>query len=982
MASKLRGQRTHSLPGDPSASQPLPSRGSGRHTSGSSSSSSSSSSRHGSRPGSNSKSTSPLPSPIVNDHQRVGSSIPGPDRSFLVLDDPAPPRTPRYDRDSIVTIAEDPFLRRYAEPPGDTHDPTPPSSVAADADADASVWPPPRRDSLTLDVAAAAAVDSEAAAPKNCVDSPRTSPHEVGRMDSVNIAVVGAKGVGKSAFIQRALSQTRPLPSNIMPVRLKAEGGMTLFVTLIELDLEDFDDTPGDQPIRWPTHLAGHAVALPRPHCALVLYDVTSMDSLRSLPQIMGALEMSNLPRILVATKCDNPESARRVNTDAIPRHFPGVLNLMTSANVPSTARESLNAIIKAALGAKMGGDKQDATLSRRRAASSAAHLEAPDYVNGRPLSQHSKHSRASSDLSLLRGVPPPGASDGYRGQSRSRSPRMEHPSTPQTSSSAFGGGADALDDGGGLTVSSMLRTHGGVRLDTGRDTFLDDSEAESYRRSDDIPILQRNDENFPEQLAKLMGVSFDDLVDRLLAPRMTRADNQFADIFLCLYRKFAPPNVLFSAILARLEIGRDKRDKREKKDGLYLVAIQSQLRIVEVVARWVQLYPGDFARSATRRRLVDLVGHLSIEPIFTAAAHQMRWYLDHRIFEDDDTGWAESDEADEAPTTLPQDRRPSGVAERCYGTTGGVNGSMSSLQIDDDRSGRSAAQFQYHSLEDYVREAATMSPTSTLPLNKIRYHIFLDKNTDDIADEMTRIDWIMFSSIGIRDLVRDVSLTMEEKERCRSLQNVSRMISHFNHLARWVANMILIRDKPKHRVLVLEKFVQIAARLRVLNNYNGLAAVLAGLNSTSIYRLSQTWSLLSLDSEKRFKSLSKLMATEMSHARYRLAWENSPMPKIPYIPLHRRDLVSAEMGSRTFVGPLGDRINWKKFEVLGEVMLPLMRSQGTPYPNLKKDDGSRELILDCKMPIDEDDIYQRSVQVESASGQGESSRRRFPWLS
>ncbi|KLU80938.1 hypothetical protein MAPG_00034 [Magnaporthiopsis poae ATCC 64411] len=802
-------------------------------------------------------------------------------------------------------------------------------------------------------------------------------------MDAVNIAVIGAKGVGKSAFIQRALSQTRPLPSSIMPVRLKAESGRTLFVTLIELDLEDFDETPGDQPIRWPTHLAGHSVALPRPHCALVLYDVTSMDSLRTLPQIMGALEISGLPRILVATKCDNPESARQVNTDAIPRHFPGVLNLITSANVPSTARESLNAIIKASFSAKRGGDKQEATLSRRRAASSAAHLEAPDYVNGRPLSEHSKHSRASSDLSLLRGVPPPGASDSYRGQSRSRSPRMDYPTTPQTTSSAFGSGADAPDDGGGLTVSSMLRTHGGVRLDTGRDTFVEDSASESYRQSDDIPILQRNDENFPEQPAKPIGVTFDDLVDRLLAPRMTRADNQFADIFLCLYRKFAPPSVLFAAIFARLEIG---RYAREKKDGLYLVGIQSQLRIVEVIARWVQLYPGDFARSATRRRLVDLVCSLSIEPIFTAAAHQMRWYLDHRIVEDDDTGWAESDEPDEEPTNIPPDRRPSAVVDRGSGRTGGLNDSMSSLQIEDERGtrsdGRPPAQFQYHSIEDYVREAATMSPTSTLPLNKIRYHIFLDKNTDDIADEMTRIDWIMFSSIGIRDLVRDVSLTMEEKEQCRSLQNVSRMISHFNHLARWVANMILIRDKPKHRVLVLEKFVQIAAKLRVLNNYNGLAAVLAGLNSTSIYRLSQTWSLLSLDSEKRFKSLSKLMATEMSHARYRLAWENSPMPKIPYIPLHRRDLVSAEMGSRTFVGPSGDRINWKKFEVLGEVMLPLMRSQGTPYPNLKKDDGSRELILDCKMPIDEDDIYQRSVQVESASGQGESSRRRFPWLS
>lgn len=72
-------------------------------------------------------------------------------------------------------------------------------------------------------------------------------------------------------------------------------------------------------------------------------------------------------------------------------------------------------------------------------------------------------------------------------------------------------------------------------------------------------------------------------------------------------------------------------------------------------------------------------------------------------------------------------------------------------------------------------------------------------------------------------------------------------------------------------------------------------------------------------------------------------------------MPLHRRDLVSAEEGSLTFVGPKGDRINWKKFEILGEVLLPIMKSQGTPYPNLQRNEVSRELILDCRMETDDE---------------------------
>jgi hypothetical protein len=109
---------------------------------------------------------------------------------------------------------------------------------------------------------------------------------------------------------------------------------------------------------------------------------------------------------------------------------------------------------------------------------------------------------------------------------------------------------------------------------------------------------------------------------------------------------------------------------------------------------------------------------------------------------------------------------------------------------------------------------------------------------------------------------------------------------------------------------------------------------------------------------------------------------------------------VSAEEGSRTFVGTDGDRINWKKFEVLGEVLLPIMKSQSTSYPNLTKHDTARELILGCRMPTDEEvryqlhdpsrtqtnrtiqDIYQRSVQVESGSGGfAEPPKKKFPWF-
>ncbi len=193
--------------------------------------------------------------------------------------------------------------------------------------------------------------------------------------------------------------------------------------------------------------------------------------------------------------------------------------------------------------------------------------------------------------MSLFKGVAQIAGSDReayYRAQN-SRSPRIEYPNPPQvTASSGFGTEmADEQQRQPGQNAAGMLRSPG-LRLDVAQDSFLDieESDAESYRYSDDIPILQRSDENFLDRPVRATGVTFDDLVDRLLAPRMTKAESNFADVFLCLYRKFAAPGDLFAAILVRLDRVRDDPSAH------YLSKATEQLRIIEVVAKWVSLYP------------------------------------------------------------------------------------------------------------------------------------------------------------------------------------------------------------------------------------------------------------------------------------------------------------------------------------------------------------------------------------------------------
>lgn len=516
------------------------------------------------------------------------------------------------------------------------------------------------------------------------------------------------------------------------------------------------------------------------------------------------------------------------------------------------------------------------------------------------------------------------------------------------------------------------------------------DSEDSDGQDSDVAPSIMSvmpSDEN---------GYTFEQLVDRLLAQPMSKNDTKFVSIFLALYRRFATPGQLLEAMVKRFE-------NVSKEKVLPMIRIIAQLRYLAVLQQWVSYYPGDFAYPTTRRMIRRFTSGLACVREFSVAATEIIRDLE-MVTDDDDTDWACSDrqraQNDQIPSfhnnvldeNSDDDEFSRAIGHMSMGSdrlsiarssvTGGTqstNGSMGSSQT------------LLTQVERNERLARQLEPNPIKPLSKIQWHQLMSEPDDVIARELTRMDWIMFSSVRPRDLVRHVSMNTEEKKRCKSLENVTRMTEHFNHIAYLVTNYILMRDKPKHRALMLEKWMKIARQLRKLNNYNSLGAVLAGIKGTAVHRLLATRDLVPQTVSHDFLKLDILMGPQKSHFAYRLAWENSSGERIPYIPLHRRDLVSAAEGNSTFVGdkkktdsafaqhpgvnifegvagkrdsrepPASgisgkERINWRKFEIMGEVIVGVVqRAQGTPYPGWQKCEEVRNLVLDVKVNKDDD---------------------------
>ncbi|KAF9883792.1 hypothetical protein FE257_002776 [Aspergillus nanangensis] len=832
--------------------------------------------------------------------------------------------------------------------------------------------------------------------PRNEIPPKPNLPH-------VTIAVVGHDRAGKTTFIRSALDMKHAPSSRSTTKKMSLDGSLYI-VRLVEIEAKEITVGP-DGTVEWP-HLGNESPLIV--DGALVIHDVTQPSSLSELTSFLDSLTESSFPFVLVASKCDVQSG-----DDGPCEPVLGNYEIhKTSPESPRSQKMCIAMVLRSVIGNK---------------------YDLVDYPFDPPSSTqqgHSHHSRTHSEIpttaftgaaggSIVTGTSdsvvdgngvdrfptdqthsPTLASNSLSSRyARSNSHPMR-PHTPPTGArlnprrpTATGESSPNKDRNRQHRLHTSWRNSGGSDA---FNSFLDmEDELDGTRSAPSSP--ESKDKAPSEASTNETGFTFDELVDRLVAQPMSKQDSKFASIFLCLYRKFAAPSTLLNALIHRFE-----RNERNTTDQLARIA--DQLRLLTVLAQWVSEYPGDLGYPKTQKRITDFVSTLEKSHFYMFAAKEVGSHLDVSA-EDDDIGWTfrdgDVDAFDGQETFFDTSGRSSPLMFLGV-SIGEENGedeaeedpiySQNALDLSEgfqDPMSRSTIEkpntvlnqsFTLLSLDSAQKEAQHLELTPRLSLTKMQWRQFMETPDEDFARELTRIDWIMFNSFRPRDLVRHVSISGPDKDKIQSLKHVNRMIKQFNHLAYFVASVILFRDKPKHRAKALEKFMTIAQKLRRLNNYNSLGAVIAGINGTPVHRLSQTRDLVPMQTQKDFMRLVILMGTQKSHFAYRLAWDNSFSERIPFLPLHRRDLVSAEEGNKTFVGDNRSRINWRKFEVMGEVVLGIQHSQKTPYSHMHRYDELARLILDMKLSGADEDLYARSMQVEPSTG-ADSGRRKFGWL-
>lgn len=178
---------------------------------------------------------------------------------------------------------------------------------------------------------------------------------------------------------------------------------------------------------------------------------------------------------------------------------------------------------------------------------------------------------------------------------------------------------------------------------------------------------------------------------------------------------------------------------------------------------------------------------------------------------------------------------------------------------------------------------ADTLNPFAENEESQQRSMRILGMNTWDLALELMSFDWSLFNSIHEQELIY---FTLSRQGSGEHTVNLSLLLQRCNEVQLWVATEILLCSQLGKRVQLVKKFIKIAAHCKAQQNLNSFFAIVMGLNTASVSRLSQTWEKIPGKFKKLFSELESLTDPSLNHKAYRDAFKKMKPPKIPFMPL------------------------------------------------------------------------------------------------
>eukprot|EP00005_Dracoamoeba_jomungandri_P011401 CAMPEP_0174275426 /NCGR_PEP_ID=MMETSP0439-20130205/59818_1 /TAXON_ID=0 /ORGANISM="Stereomyxa ramosa, Strain Chinc5" /LENGTH=743 /DNA_ID=CAMNT_0015367527 /DNA_START=239 /DNA_END=2470 /DNA_ORIENTATION=- len=201
-----------------------------------------------------------------------------------------------------------------------------------------------------------------------------------------------------------------------------------------------------------------------------------------------------------------------------------------------------------------------------------------------------------------------------------------------------------------------------------------------------------------------------------------------------------------------------------------------------------------------------------------------------------------------------------------------------------------------------------------------------LNTKEDIISQHLCMIEMEMFRKIEPVELLNQ---SWNKKKYQHRSPNVLNLIRRFNQVSMWCATAILSEVRLARRAKVMEKFILIALKLFSYNNFNTSLAIISALNNAAIHRLKFTMMEIPSKIRTEYEKMCNIMQHNKNNDVYRDLLHSVAPPVLPYLGMYLTDLTFVEDGNADKIGNL---INFKKRELIYNIIMEIQQYQLTPY--------------------------------------------------
>jgi len=187
-------------------------------------------------------------------------------------------------------------------------------------------------------------------------------------------------------------------------------------------------------------------------------------------------------------------------------------------------------------------------------------------------------------------------------------------------------------------------------------------------------------------------------------------------------------------------------------------------------------------------------------------------------------------------------------------------------------------------------------APKPLFPKNyKNPNHYIMDWPAIEIARQLTLTDFDLFQRIQAKEFLGQAWNKEGKEEKAPS---ICALIERFNEVGQFLVSLIVQLEDIEERKDMLKKWIQVAEECLVMNNFHALMAIVSGLSSTAVSRLTKTWELVSNKYQHKFHALQAITVPEKNFTVLRERMASAAPPKIPYIGTSLADLTFIEDGN------------------------------------------------------------------------------------